>query len=769
MLAGEVLEAHILSSLTSSVKHVIMIGDHKQLRPKVETHALTISAQQGHNLNLSLFERLIVEGLGHKTLQLQHRMRPEIAAIARHMTYPELRNHPAVETRGALRGLAANVVFVNHTHHEEEVNEDDEVSCMSFSKVNKYEAQMTVQIVQFLLLQGYSPDQIVVLVPYLGQLKILSDLLQSHDMAAGIGDRDEEDLLSLKIDQPWQRMSSSAQGIRVSTIDNYQGEEADIVVASLVRSNPKGHIGFLGKADAEQRVNVLCTSARLGLIFIGNVECFKNASPPSPLWCKLLQFLQQSGSIFDGLPIKCQQHKSLCEPADVCEPQQLAKWCKEGAGCGRQCDTLLDCGHVCPLRCHPWAHDTVKCARAVRQMCPAKLHRIEVACSSKEHAYCCETVIDNCQMEHPVVRQCGQVFQTCEVCDVLKNAASTQSKDEAARINTESKLFVRYIARVAANDKPEVELREEMAAELTNLTKKFEEERRQSERLFGVKLDRVTMEAQEAVAAAINALANKHQEDQRRLQARRADTEQNLLRVATRLEKQRADARQALVDHKQNEDQALHQLHEALVAGLKAVDQNIKEAYEGRPDPECIQQQLNDLRHKVTAVSCAICIDDLTILDGALCRADGHFVCNDCLTNHVKAETDKPDFDGNIYCPYRSPAMGGCQSSAYLGCVIARHTSQEAFQALEQGRLALREKLNSEKMQRGFDELLEIEKRKWAEMSRYVCLYIYIMVSSWRWRWKLFKSRAISSKAHRNTETVNLNFPAAPSVESETP
>jgi len=47
-------------------------------------------------------------------------------------------------------------------------------------------------------------------------------------------------------------------------------------------------------------------------------------------------------------------------------------------------------------------------------------------------------------MEYPVVRQCGQVFQTCKVCDVLNNAASTQSKDEAARIITESKLFVGY-------------------------------------------------------------------------------------------------------------------------------------------------------------------------------------------------------------------------------------------------------------------------------------------------------------------------------------
>jgi len=64
------------------------------------------------------------------------------------------------------------------------------------------------------------------------------------------------------------------------------------------------------------------------------------------------------------------------------------------------------------------------------------------------------------------------------------------------------------IARVAAYDKPEVELPEEMAAELSNLTEKFEEKRRQSERLFGEKLDRVAMNAQEAVAPAINALAN---------------------------------------------------------------------------------------------------------------------------------------------------------------------------------------------------------------------------------------------------------------------
>jgi len=81
-------------------------------------------------------------------------------------------------------------------------------------------------------------------------------------------------------------------------------------------------------------------------------------------------------------------------------------------------------------------------------------------------------------------------------------------------------------------------------------------------------------------------------------------------------------------------------VHETLVAGLKADDENVKVAYEGRPDPECIQQQLNNLRHKVTADSCVICMDDFTILDGVLCRADGHFVCNDGFTNHVRAGTN---------------------------------------------------------------------------------------------------------------------------------
>ena len=76
--AGEILEPHTLTAMTSETKQLILIGDHKQLRPKVNNYELTIEKGEGYNLNMSLFERLVLAGVPHTTLNLQHRMRPEI-------------------------------------------------------------------------------------------------------------------------------------------------------------------------------------------------------------------------------------------------------------------------------------------------------------------------------------------------------------------------------------------------------------------------------------------------------------------------------------------------------------------------------------------------------------------------------------------------------------------------------------------------------------------------------------------------------------------
>jgi hypothetical protein len=95
--------------------------------------------------------------------------------------------------------------------------------------------------------------------------------------------------------------------IRLATIDNYQGEEADVVLISLVRNNDKGQIGFL--ADPE-RVNVLLSRARYGMILLGNAQTLRKGSnkPGRRTWQILLDMLYKGGHVFPGLPTYCQRH-----------------------------------------------------------------------------------------------------------------------------------------------------------------------------------------------------------------------------------------------------------------------------------------------------------------------------------------------------------------------------------------------------------------------------------------------------------------------------
>ena len=81
--AAEVLEAHILTSLCKGTEHLILIGDHEQLRPKPQLHELQVESGRGFNLDLSLFERLVKQGtVPMSTLRVQRRMHPDISRYA---------------------------------------------------------------------------------------------------------------------------------------------------------------------------------------------------------------------------------------------------------------------------------------------------------------------------------------------------------------------------------------------------------------------------------------------------------------------------------------------------------------------------------------------------------------------------------------------------------------------------------------------------------------------------------------------------------------
>lgn len=87
--------------------------------------------------------------------------------------------------------------------------------------------------------------------------------------------------------------------------DNYQGEETDIVIVSLTRSNKTGEIGFMA---APQRLNVLLSRARMALIMIGNADTFTKSRRGKEAWVPFLNRLSENRHLYDGLPVHCEQH-----------------------------------------------------------------------------------------------------------------------------------------------------------------------------------------------------------------------------------------------------------------------------------------------------------------------------------------------------------------------------------------------------------------------------------------------------------------------------
>jgi hypothetical protein len=139
--AAEVLEAHIVTALTGATKHLILIGDHQQLRPGTAVYRLATH----YNLDVSLFERLVRNGVEHVTLSRQRRMRPEISKLVVPI-YPTLTDHPDVHSWPNIRGMQKDLFFLDHTEPE---NRDSDTS----SKSNSFEAEFLVCLCGYILRQ----------------------------------------------------------------------------------------------------------------------------------------------------------------------------------------------------------------------------------------------------------------------------------------------------------------------------------------------------------------------------------------------------------------------------------------------------------------------------------------------------------------------------------------------------------------------------------------------------------------------------------------
>ena len=137
------------------------------------------------------------------------------------------------------------------------------------SRLNETEAELTLQVLQNYF-ERIGKTRILnerldvgIISPYRAQVQLLRQRVKKHEYF-----------------KPFRSF------ISVNTVDGFQGQERDIIVISLVRSNEEGQIGFLRDL---RRMNVAITRARMKLIIIGDTSTLTR----HPFYRKLHQYVKE--------------------------------------------------------------------------------------------------------------------------------------------------------------------------------------------------------------------------------------------------------------------------------------------------------------------------------------------------------------------------------------------------------------------------------------------------------------------------------------------
>jgi hypothetical protein len=248
-------------------------------------------------------------------------MRPEFADFVRliyHKT--KYQDHDTTKNKPNVPGFNSNIWFMNHKHLET-------VNSNLASKSNEFEALFISALANYVAQQKIKQSQITILSLYIAQVLLIKDSLRKYNL----------------------------KEIKVVAVDNYQGEENDIILLSLVRSNKDNQIGFLKSFN---RVCVALSRAILGFYVIGNFDCIiKGQSAISSnktkfLWTEIYNLARNKQLTDDHLVFSCQKHNLK----NVVRTLEDFKNMPEG-GCKKPCIERLQCGHVCEYFCHNFDHE----------------------------------------------------------------------------------------------------------------------------------------------------------------------------------------------------------------------------------------------------------------------------------------------------------------------------------------------------------------------------------------------------------------------------
>lgn len=248
--AGQALEPAIWIPIRKA-KRVIMAGDHFQLPPVVKAKVEDAS----HDLELTLFEKVMNVKNISVMLDTQYRMHDDIMQLPNEFFYKSLKAHENVRDHHLFNNDSneSAILFFDTASLKER-------SEMRFPNSSSY----------------YNPLEAKEILKHLK--KILNrKKREGIDFSIGIISPYKGQIIHLqkKIKDIRKEFGCT---IDIDSIDSFQGQERDVIYISLVRSNTNKRIGFLKEY---RRMNVAITRAKKKLFIFGDSSTIKEDLPLS--------------------------------------------------------------------------------------------------------------------------------------------------------------------------------------------------------------------------------------------------------------------------------------------------------------------------------------------------------------------------------------------------------------------------------------------------------------------------------------------------------
>lgn len=261
--------------------------------------------------------------------------------------------------------------------HRKPEDRPDPRSPMAKSYSNAFEVEMVISLVRYLVnTNEYDFNDIAILTPYNGQLAAFTQRL-SDTCSVWLSDQDRENLIKggflTEEDAQFGMKADVAVSsmLRLATIDNFQGEEAKVIILSTVRSNHEDKVGFLKTSN---RINVACSRARNGFYIIGNASLMSGVE----MWHNIASLLTKKSKIGGTFQTCCSRH-----PGHTCTVRSPEDF-EQIPTCNVPCGSRLSCGHICTERCHPESlHSRMVCQQPCLKFYEGCGHRCTKSCGEQ--------------------------------------------------------------------------------------------------------------------------------------------------------------------------------------------------------------------------------------------------------------------------------------------------------------------------------------------------------------------------------------------------